>query len=50
LTLDFTGSDDRPEIVAYSTFRNMRGCVVAQLAAMTDPTSPRTRVSSTRSS
>ncbi|MBM4265262.1 MAG: hydantoinase B/oxoprolinase family protein [Deltaproteobacteria bacterium] len=34
ITIDFTGSDDRPEIEAYSTFGNTRGYVVAQLAAM----------------
>ncbi len=34
ITVDFTGSDDRPEIEAYSTFGNTRGYVVAQLAAM----------------
>ena len=41
LTVDFTGSDDRPEIQAYSTFGNTRGYVVAQLAAMMDPTIPK---------
>lgn len=41
LTVDFTGSDDRPEIHAYSTFGNTRGYVVAQLAAMMDPTIPK---------
>ncbi|HZR83777.1 MAG TPA: hydantoinase B/oxoprolinase family protein [Candidatus Binatia bacterium] len=41
LTVDFTGSDDRPEIVAYSTFGNTRGYVVAQLAAMMDPDIPK---------
>ncbi len=34
LTVDFTGSDDRPEIEAYSTFGNTRGYVIAQLASM----------------
>src|SRR5207247_2392952 len=38
LTVDFTGSDDRPDIQAYSTFGNTRGYVVAQLASMMDPT------------
>src|SRR6266852_5679203 len=41
LTVDFTGSDDRPDIQAYSTFGNTRGYVVAQLAAMMDPTIPK---------
>ncbi len=34
LVVDFTGSDDRPEIEAYSTFGNTRGYVIAQLASM----------------
>jgi N-methylhydantoinase B len=34
LTIDFTGSDTRPEIQAYSSFGNTRGYVVAQLASM----------------
>jgi N-methylhydantoinase B len=41
LTIDFTGSDDRPEIQAYSSFGNTRGYVVAQLASMMDPTIPK---------
>ncbi|HEY8517277.1 MAG TPA: hydantoinase B/oxoprolinase family protein [Candidatus Binatia bacterium] len=41
ITVDFTGSDDRPEIQAYSTFGNTRGYVVAQLAAMMDPDIPK---------
>jgi len=41
LTVDFTGSDDRPEIQAYSAFGNTRGYVVAQLAAMMDPAIPK---------
>ncbi len=41
LTLDFTGSDDRPDIQAYSTFGNTRGYVVAQLACMMDPSIPK---------
>jgi N-methylhydantoinase B len=41
LTVDFTGSDDRPDIQAYSTFGNTRGYVVAQLATMMDPTIPK---------
>src|SRR5205085_854629 len=41
LTVDFTGSDDRPDIQAYSTYGNTRGYVVAQLASMMDPTIPK---------
>ena len=41
ITVDFAGSDDRPEIEAYSTFGNTRGYVVAQLAAMMDPDIPK---------
>src|SRR5262249_55312889 len=41
LTVDFTGSDDRRDIQAYSTFGNTRGYVVAQLAAMMDPSIPK---------
>jgi N-methylhydantoinase B len=41
LTIDFTGSDDRPEIQAYSSIGNTRGYVVAQLASMMDPVIPK---------
>ncbi len=41
LTVDFTGSDDRQELKAYSSFGNTRGYVVAQLASMMDPTIPK---------
>ena len=41
LTVDFTGSDDRPEIQAWSTFGNTRGNIIAQLASMVDPTIPK---------
>jgi N-methylhydantoinase B len=41
LRIDFTGSDDRPEIQAYSSFGNTRGYVVAQLASMMDPAIPK---------
>src|SRR4030095_6693916 len=41
LTVDFPGSDERPEIQAYSTYGNTRGYVVAQLASMMDPTIPK---------
>jgi N-methylhydantoinase B len=38
LTVDFTGSDERPNIQAWSTFGNTRGNVVSQLASLVDPT------------
>jgi N-methylhydantoinase B len=41
LKVDFTGSDDRREITAWSTFGNTRGYVIAQLASMVDPTIPK---------
>jgi len=41
LKIDFTGSDARPEIQAYSSFGNTRGYVVAQLASMMDPAIPK---------
>jgi len=41
LTIDFTGSDTRPNLQAYSTFGNTRGYVVAQLASMMDPSIPK---------
>ena len=41
LRVDFTGSDTRPEIQAWSTFGNTRGYVVAQLASMMDPSIPK---------
>ncbi len=41
LTVDFTGSDDREELKAYSSFGNTRGYVVAQLATMMDPSIPK---------
>jgi N-methylhydantoinase B len=41
ISVDFSGSDTRPEIEAYSTFGNTRGYVVAQLAAMMDPEIPK---------
>jgi N-methylhydantoinase B len=41
LTIDFSGSDARPEIQAYSSFGNTRGYVVAQLASMMDPAIPK---------
>jgi N-methylhydantoinase B len=41
LTIDFSGSDDREGLKAYSTFGNTRGYVVAQLASMMDPSIPK---------
>lgn len=41
LTVDFTGSDERDGLKAYSTFGNTRGYVVAQLASMMDPSIPK---------
>jgi len=41
LTVDFTGSDDRDNLQAYSTFGNTRGYVVAQIASMMDPSIPK---------
>jgi N-methylhydantoinase B len=41
LTIDFTGSDERQDLKAYSSFGNTRGYVVAQLASMMDPQIPK---------
>jgi N-methylhydantoinase B len=41
LTIDFTGSDTRDGLAAYSTFGNTRGYVVAQIASMMDPSIPK---------
>jgi N-methylhydantoinase B len=41
LKIDFTGSDTRPELQAWSTFGNTRGYTVAQIAAMMDPEIPK---------
>jgi N-methylhydantoinase B len=41
LTIDFTGSDDRQELQAWSTYGNTRGYTVAQIAAMMDPEIPK---------
>jgi N-methylhydantoinase B len=39
LTVDMTGSDDRPELSnVWNTFSNSRGYAMAQLASMVDPT------------
>ena len=49
LVIDYTGSDTRDEIQAWSTYGNTRGYTVAQIASMMDPEIPRTS-SSTPSS
>ncbi len=41
LTVDYTGSDERQEIQAWSTFGNTRGYTVAQIASMMDPEIPK---------
>lgn len=41
LHIDYTGTDDRPELQAWSTFGNTRGYTVAQIAAMMDPEIPK---------
>lgn len=41
LTVDLTGSDDRPESGAWSTYGNTRGNIVSQLASMVDPGIPK---------
>ena len=41
LTIDFTGSDTRTEIQAWSTYGNTRGYTVGQIAAMMDPEIPK---------
>ena len=41
LIVDFDGSDDRPEIQAWSTFGNTRGYTIAQLASLVDPSIPK---------
>ncbi len=41
LTIDFTGSDTRQELQAWSTFGNTRGYTVGQIAAMMDPEIPK---------
>jgi len=41
LTIDYTGSDERQELQAWSTFGNTRGYTVAQVAAMMDPEIPK---------
>ncbi|MHB1504165.1 MAG: hydantoinase B/oxoprolinase family protein [Acidimicrobiales bacterium] len=41
LEVDYTGSDERQELQAWSTFGNTRGCTVAQIASMMDPEIPK---------
>ncbi len=41
LAIDYTGSDTRPELQAWSTFGNTRGYTVGQIAAMMDPEIPK---------
>jgi len=41
LVVDFTGSDDRPEIQAWSTYGNTRGYTIAQIASLVDPGIPK---------
>ena len=41
LVIDYTGSDTRDEIQAWSTYGNTRGYTVAQIASMMDPEIPK---------
>ncbi len=41
LSIDFTGTDARQELQAWSAFGNARGFTVAQIAAMIDPAIPK---------
>lgn len=41
LSIDFTGTDERPELQAWSTFGNTRGYTIGQIAAMVDPEIPK---------
>jgi N-methylhydantoinase B len=41
LTIDYSGSDTRPELQAWSTFGNTRGYTVGQIASMMDPEIPK---------
>ncbi|KLR61540.1 N-methylhydantoinase B/acetone carboxylase, alpha subunit [Actinobacteria bacterium IMCC26207] len=41
LCIDFTGSDTRQELQAWSTYGNTRGYTVGQIAAMMDPDIPK---------
>lgn len=41
LTIDFTGTDTRQELQAWSTFGNTRGYTIGQIASMMDPEIPK---------
>jgi len=41
LEIDYTGTDERAELQAWSTFGNTRGYTVGQIAAMMDPEIPK---------
>src|SRR5437764_973872 len=41
LKIDYTGSDTRQEIQAWSTYGNTRGYTIAQIASMMDPAIPK---------
>jgi N-methylhydantoinase B len=41
LKIDYTGSDTRQELQAWSTFGNTRGYTIAQIASMMDPAIPK---------
>ena len=41
LVIDYTGSDERQDIQAWSTFGNTRGYTIGQIAAMMDPEIPK---------
>jgi N-methylhydantoinase B len=41
LIIDYTGSDTRTELQAWSTYGNTRGYTIAQIAAMMDPEIPK---------
>ncbi|MCU1463189.1 MAG: Hydantoinase B/oxoprolinase [Acidimicrobiales bacterium] len=41
LKIDYTGSDTRDEIQAWSTYGNTRGYTIAQIASMMDPAIPK---------
>jgi N-methylhydantoinase B len=41
IVVDFAGSDERPELNAWSTFGNTRGYTIAQLASLVDPNIPK---------
>jgi N-methylhydantoinase B len=41
LTIDYTGSDTRAELQAWSTYGNTRGYTIAQIASMMDPEIPK---------